>query len=206
MAYSGTEVKSGILITAAIVLLLVLTFIVGDFMTGTTKPYEVRFGYINGLQVDAPVYFSGHEVGKVDKIEIREGEELPVYLKISVRDTIQLREDTEAFIDTLGLMGEKFLELSHGSVDTPVLKPGALITGTDPIPMYLLIQKMNLLADRMDEMTVALNPLVERVDTMFAGHEEDIAKIITNFSMISSNLRDMTQDLKHRPWRLVRKG
>jgi hypothetical protein len=72
--------------------------------------------------------------------------------------------------------------------------------------MHQMIEKMNLLADRMDQMTVSLNPMVERLNTMMEGHQEELGKIVANFTETSANIRDMTHELKYHPWRLVRKG
>lgn len=204
--YSSSEIKSGALITFSLVLLFGLTFVVGRFMTGSTQSYKIRFGYISGLEEDAPVYYAGHEVGKVDRIEVLSGEARPILLTISMQSHIMPRQDSDAFVDTLGMMGEKFVEITAGSPELPAVLPASVIEGTDPIPMYLLIQKMNLLADRMDEMTTSLNPMVERIDDLLAGNKEEISKMIANFHETSANIRDMTHDLKYRPWRLVRKG
>ena len=206
MSYSQAEVKSGFLITVSFVVLFLMTFVVGRFVGGSTRTVQIRFGYISGLEKNAPVHFSGHEVGKVDKIEITRGQERSVLVTVRVSDKVDVREDSQCMVDTLGLLGEKFLEITSGTLESPVLKPDGVLIGTDPIPMYLLIRKMNLLADRMDEMTVSLNPLLKRMDGMLAGNEEEVSKMISNLNETSANLRDMTHDLKFHPWRLVRKG
>jgi phospholipid/cholesterol/gamma-HCH transport system substrate-binding protein len=206
MSYSSAEVKSGFLITLSLILLFALTFVVGRFTGGKTQTWQIQFGYVNGLEDNAPVYFAGHEVGKVDRIEVMSDAEKSILVTVRVSEKVHLREDSQSFIDTLGLMGEKFVELTPGSHGIAKLQPGSVIEGTDPIPMYLLIQKMNLLATRMDEMTSSLNPMMQRFDKILAGQEEDIAKMVANFHETSANLRDMTHDLKFRPWRLIRKG
>jgi phospholipid/cholesterol/gamma-HCH transport system substrate-binding protein len=206
MNYSSAEIKSGILITASLTLFLVLTFAVGKFTGGKSRTWQVRFGYVSGLEKNAPVYFAGHEVGKVDRIEVTNGEERPILVTVRIPEKIELREDSEVFIDTLGLMGEKFVELTPGTGNSPLLNSEPLLQGTDPVPMYLLVQKMNLLADRMDVMTASLNPVVEQLNGVLKGQEEEISKMIANFHEASANIRDMTHELKFRPWRLVRKG
>lgn len=206
MPYSSEEVKSGILISVSLIVLLMLTFVVGRFLGGNTRSWEIRFGYISGLEKNAPVHYSGHEVGKVDRIEVVRGQERSIVVIVRISDKVELREDSRAFVDTLGLLGEKFVELTAGTPQAPLLKPGTAMIGTDPIPMYLLIQKMNLLADRMEEMTRSLNPLLTRFDGLTKGKEEELAKIIANIHETTANLRDMTHDLKFRPWRLIRKG
>lgn len=231
MPYSSNEVKSGIFISVCVILLFVLTFIVGRMMSGETQTYQIRFGYINGLKKNAPVYFSGHEVGKVNAIHVTsEVSSRPILVTVQILKSIALRQDSRAFIDTLGLLGEKFVELSPGTPDAPALPADGILEGEDPIAMHVLIGKLNLLADRMDTLTVSLNPFMVRLDaltannkdrlqaivenldaslagvkTMTADNQEEIAKTIANLHEVSANLRDMTQDLKFRPWRLLRK-
>lgn len=207
MSYSNSEVKSGLLIVVSVVLLFILTMYVGNFMGGETRIYTAHFGYINGLQTEAPVYYAGFEVGKVERIEIFSAErERPVALTLRISSDIVLRQDSTAYIDTLGMMGEKFLEITPGTHAAARLNEGASIEGVDPIPMFTLITKMNLLADRMDELTENLNPIAAKIDGMLDGNQEAVARIIANFEQTSANVRDMTNDLKFRPWRLVRKN
>lgn len=228
MKYSAAEVKSGAFIVFAAVLLLIMTFVVGGYLGGDTKVWDVRFGYVGGLEEGSPVYYAGREVGKVDKIVVLAGKERPIVVTLRVSVDIILRDNTQVYIDTLGMMGEKIIELSPGSEDAPLLQEGATMEGTDPIPMHVMIRKMNLLADRMDEMTASLNPFiveiqqfmhediaplmesvdgaVNQVNGILSGNSENLALMIANFTQTSANLRDMTQDLKYRPWRLMRKN
>ena len=114
--------------------------------------------------------------------------------------------DKIAYIDTLGMMGEKFVEISLGSMDSPAMARGSVIEGVDPIPMHVLIRKMNLLADKVSKMTDRLNPLLKTVNDVVGGNKEEISKTVGNLNEVSANLRDMTADLKFHPWRLLRKG
>ena len=205
-SYSSSEIKSGFFILATIAILLALTFVVGGYFKGGTDEWKVRFGYLNGLEDNAPVYYAGHEVGKVEKIEILRGDPRPVLVTVKIKPEAYLRKDTVAYIDTLGMMGEKFLELSIGSPKAPALPVGSVVEGVDPIPMHVMIRKMNLLADEMSQMADRLNPLLNTTGSILKGHQEEISKSISNLHEITANLRDMTYDLKLRPWRLLRKS
>ena len=241
MKYSSAEVKSGILILFSIALLLVLTFLLGSVMTGSTKLRQIRYGYISGLEENAPVHFAGREVGKVEKIEIQSGQERPILVTIRIADSIILKKDSGAFVDSLGMMGEKIVELSPGSLSESESTSSDVLEGVDPIPMHLMIRKMNDLSDRMDDMTTALEPmlkdlgpmmqsvnvmfeedlkplmktvdrtftdtdeLIARFNQIVGSNTEGVAKIMTNLEQTSANLRDMTHDLKFRPWRVLRK-
>jgi len=161
---------------------------------------------LSGLSDSAPVYYAGREVGKVDSIQILRGQARPVLVTIKVSQDAFVRKDSVAYIDTLGMMGEKFIEISVGSKDAPPMEAGKVIEGVDPIPMHVLIRKMNLLADEVAKMTESLNPLLKTVNDVVGGNKEEISKTLGNFHEVSANLRDMTADLKLHPWRMVRKG
>lgn len=205
-AYSSSEIKSGFFVLVALVLLLVLTFVVGGYFKKGANEWKVRFGYLNGLSDSAPVYYAGREVGKVDSIQILRGEPRPVLVTVKVSQDAYVRKDSVAYIDTLGMMGEKFIEISVGSKDAPAMEVGQIIEGKDPIAMHVLIRKMNLLADEVAQMTDSLNPLLKTVNDVVGGNKEEISKSIANLHEVSANLRDMTADLKLHPWRLIRKG
>ncbi len=228
-AYTDAEVKSGIFITLSLVLLAGLIVIIGRLMAGDTHDYSVRFGYVNGLEMNAPVFYAGHEVGKVTSISVLENEDRPIQVQVSVARNVKLRDDSRAYIDTLGMMGEKFVELTPGSTASPERDSKNEIEGTDPIPMHRLVSKMDLLADRMDELTTSLNPMMTRLDELLAESKDDITGLIENLNGVSgnvqeltgsnelaetlenlnetsANLRDMTAELKAKPWKLLKSG
>jgi phospholipid/cholesterol/gamma-HCH transport system substrate-binding protein len=204
--YSSSEIKSGFFVLVTLVLLLVLTFVVGGYFKKGANEWKVQFGYLSGLSDSAPVYYAGREVGKVDSIQILRGEARPVLVTIKVSNDAYVRNDSVAYIDTLGMMGEKFIEISVGSKDAPAMEAGKVIEGVDPIAMHVLIRKMNLLADEVAQMTESLNPLLKTVNDVVGGNKEEISRSIGNLHEVSANLRDMTADLKLHPWRLIRKG
>ncbi len=205
-SYSSAEIKSGFFVLVAIVLLLVLTFVVGGYFKKGAIEWKVQFGYLSGLSDSAPVYYAGREVGKVDKIQILPGQARPVLVTIMVSKDAYVRNDSVAYIDTLGMMGEKFIEISVGTKDAPPMEAGKVIEGVDPIAMHVLIRKMNALADEVAQMTESLNPLLKTTNELVEGNKEEISKSIGNLHEVTANLRDMTADLKLHPWRLVRKG
>lgn len=205
-SYSSSEIKSGFFVLVTLVLLLVLTFVVGGYFKKGANEWKVQFGYLSGLSDSAPVYYAGREVGKVDGIQIRPGDPKPVLVTIKVSKDAYVRKDSVAYIDTLGMMGEKFIEISVGSKEAPAMEAGQVIQGVDPIAMHVLIRKMNLLADKVSTMTESLNPLLKTANDVVGGNKEEISKSIGNLHEVSANLRDMTADLKLHPWRLIRKG
>lgn len=231
MSYTKAEVKSGLFILFSIAALLVMTFVIGGLRGGEKTIWKFRFSYVGGLEKGSPVYFAGNEVGKVKSLSVENGEDRPIVVTAEIPSSIILRQDSRGYIDTLGMMGEKLLEISPGSKSNPKMEPGNILDGVDAIPMHEMITKLNALSDEMMKMTDSLDPMIvtlndllqknsktiqellthlngttKGLDTILNGNQEEISKIIANLNQTSANVRDMTEDLKHHPWRLVRKG
>ena len=199
MNFNRSEVKSGILVVTCFVLLTLLTFKVGDFQAvGRNREYKLQFNFISGLEKNAPVHFAGHSVGTVKSIEIRDREPA-VEVTISIDRKAPLRVDSQAFVDTLGLLGEKFIALMPGTAAAPRLEPGGILQGTDPMPVHQMIRQMTQLSENMI-------PVTEKMNHLLKGHEKDMEDILINLKAASENLKEMTEDIKLHPWKLLRKS
>lgn len=199
MDFTRSEVKSGVLVVVCFVLLTALTFKVSDFRAlRNTVDYKIHFNFISGLEKNAPVHYAGHSVGTVKGIEIQEGDPV-VTVTVTVDRDVPVRADSKAFVDTLGLLGEKFIALSPGDPAAPRLEAGGILRGEEPLPLHILIRQMN-------ELTSNLIPVTEKTNRLLQEHEEDIKGILTNMNATSANLKEMTSDIKKHPWKLLRKG
>lgn len=198
MTFTRQEVQSGVFVTICFVLLTVLTFKVSDFQSlSKTVEYQVNFDYIAGLEVNAPVHFAGHSVGIVKSVTIQETSPV-VKITIAVDKRIPIRKDSEVFVDTLGLLGEKFISVTPGSPESERLEEGGILDGQEPYPIHQMIRQMN-------ELTESLLPITKSANTLLVGHEKDLEGILTNLNETSANLKEMTADLKRHPWKLLRK-
>ncbi len=199
MDFTRSEVKSGILVVVCFVLLTILTFKIGDFRAmGKVAEYRLQFNFVSGLEKNAPVHFAGHSVGTVKSIVIQDADPT-VEVTILVDKKTPLRVDSQAFVDTLGLLGEKFVALTPGTHASPRLEPGGVLRGTEPMPVHQMIRQMTRLTEN-------LIPITEKTNHLLEGHEKDIEGILSNLNATSENLKDMTHELKLHPWKLLRKG
>lgn len=207
MQTNHNEVKSGLLIVTAAVGLVALLFGAGSYhFFSETYPVQIRFNYISGLEVSAPVHFAGHLVGKVTGIEILGKKNGQILVHAAISKQVVLRQDSQAYIDMMGFLGEKFLELTPGSHDTPVLAEGAILQGTEPLALNEIMQKGTAVAEELQKTTVALQGLISNLDDLIGENREQIKGIMMNADTASGNLRDMTLDLKYHPWKILRKG
>jgi phospholipid/cholesterol/gamma-HCH transport system substrate-binding protein len=160
--YSKEEVKVGAFVLAGTAALLFILFMMGAFRsTAGTYPVRILYNYISGLEKGAPVRFAGAEVGKVERVEVlNSSEKSNVAVIVSVREGVELRKDSTAYIDTLGLMGEKYVEITPGTEDSHVLGKNEALVGQDPVAINTLYQKGIEIADKVDKNLVLMESLL----------------------------------------------
>ena len=89
------------------------------------KHYDLYLAVENesvaGLNVNAPVKYSGVDVGQVRKIWLEPGNPQQVNLLFAIERGTPIKEDTVAVQKTQGLTGIAYIELSGGARDSPPL-------------------------------------------------------------------------------------
>jgi len=88
-----------------------------NLFTAKTR-YLVRLVSVSGLQVGSQVQLNGVNVGSVERIvlPVDMGENLlEVWISVDSRYEQRIRRDSVARIKTLGLLGDKYVELTSGS-------------------------------------------------------------------------------------------
>ena len=80
---------------------------------------------VAGLNLNAPVKFSGVDVGKVHEIHLDPANPERVRLIFAIERGTPIKEDTEAVLKTQGLTGIAYVELVGGSPDSPPLRPAS---------------------------------------------------------------------------------
>lgn len=77
---------------------------------------------VAGLNLNAPVKYSGVEVGKVRDIQLDPGNPERVNLLFAIERGTPIKEDTVAVLKTQGLTGIAYVELSGGALNAPPLR------------------------------------------------------------------------------------
>ena len=126
-----------------------------------------------GLQPGAVVQVAGRNVGQVEQVEFidpaaRGDSELAVAIWVGVSVSVreQIRRGSRARVRTLGLLGDRIIDIEPGSPDSAVLVPGDTL-GTAPAQSYdeLLAQA----ADAVQSLTDLSNELGGTLERVSAG-------------------------------------
>lgn len=129
----------GLLIIVALAILAYGIFRVGDLFDVFADRYTIvtLVTRADGLLEGAPVTLAGQRVGQVEEIEFlpidhrRENLSLRLSINQEVRDYI--RADSYARVRTQGLLGDRYVDITPGSPDRPMVQPMDTIPGIDPV-------------------------------------------------------------------------
>ncbi|KJG12931.1 toluene ABC transporter substrate-binding protein [Photobacterium iliopiscarium] len=129
------ELWVGVFMLAGISALLVLAFKVANVQSfGSTETYTLKahFDNIGGLKVRSPVKVGGVTVGEVTSITLDKQTYVPIVTLDVNKKFGYFPETSSASILTSGLLGEQYLGISPGFVDTDteMLHNGDLIEDT----------------------------------------------------------------------------
>ena len=134
---------------------------------------------VAGLNLNAPVKYSGVDVGKVRKIWLDPVNPERVLLMFAIEQGTPIKEDTVAVLKTQGLTGIAYVELSGGAVDAPPLR----VIGKNQYPV--IRTKPSLSARLENVLTTALAKLDSTSNSINALLSEE------NRAAFKSTLADM---------------
>ena len=194
------EAKTGLLVLICAVALLMLVFKVGNFKL-FQHGYTVKsqFHYTAGVKKHAPVRLSGVDVGEVRDIHLLYGEETLIELVLWMEDGVKLRADSKAYVTTLGLMGEKYIEIKAGTAAVGYAKPDDSIPSVDPVRLEELIELATKVA-------TDISKVANHVDEVVVENKPKLNRIFDNLEYTAENARDFTEDIKYHPWKVLMKG
>jgi phospholipid/cholesterol/gamma-HCH transport system substrate-binding protein len=124
--------RVGLLVLVALALGAATIFVLGDRQNLFVRKndYRLRFERVNGLAEGSMVQLDGVRVGTVGRIVLPRdtGEKmLEVEISVDARYEQRIRQDSQARIKTLGLLGDKYLELTSGTPQAEVIPEGGEI-------------------------------------------------------------------------------
>ena len=201
------EAKTGMIVLVCVVALAALILKVGNFKL-FQEGYTIksRLHFTAGVKKHAPVRLSGVDVGEVKDIRILYGDETMIELVLWMQEGVKVRLDSIAYVTTLGLMGEKYIEIKAGTAGSDYAKEGDLIRGVDPFRLEDLMDMATKVAGDIGKAAQDISHLSQRVDETVAGNRTKIDHIFENLEESSENIRDFTQDIKWHPWKIFLKG
>ena len=126
-----TTAKIGAFFVAVLLALGVLILKIEDVHFGKkarTNSADAHFKDVAGLDDKSAVRIAGVRVGKVDGISLRPDGTALAHLALD--PNVELHQGAIAQVRSLGMLGDKYVELSAGDPAAPRLPNGALLEGS----------------------------------------------------------------------------
>ncbi|MDX1811337.1 MAG: MlaD family protein [Gammaproteobacteria bacterium] len=168
------------------------------------KVYNTYVAYmyqsVSGLNTKAAVKYRGVDVGKVQSIELDKENPERVKLLLDIEQGTPIKEDSIAILNTQGLTGLGYIELSGGSKEAPLLKAHAGKTYPEIITGPSLFVRMDT---AISDMFVKFTTIVEEISGVSASvkqllnkeNQQSINQILGNVDHLTARLASQTDYL-----------
>jgi phospholipid/cholesterol/gamma-HCH transport system substrate-binding protein len=148
---TSKEMRVGAFVLAGLIIVGVVVFLIGDEKRAfeSKSAYHSSFSDVQGLRAGAPVRLGGVDIGTVQRVAHADDPTDPrlyVDLRIVRREATRIKQDSVAKISNRGLLGDKMIEITGGSLSSPPLAEGGSITGEEPADFTNLFSQVGSLA------------------------------------------------------------
>ena len=226
------ELKVGMFILVGIVILIFIIFSIGDInISRVGYPLKVTFSFAAGLGTSAPVRLAGVGVGRVDGIRVMYNErDKKTYAEVHtwIQEGTKIEKDANVTINTLGLLGEKYLEILPGTPGSSLVEKDGTMAGQDPAMMEKVTENLVKISDSVATITERLkkgegtigkllteDKIYNSLDSFLGGlsgfsetlnsKKGTIGRLFTE-DTIYKDLEAFVADIKAHPWKLLSRG
>jgi phospholipid/cholesterol/gamma-HCH transport system substrate-binding protein len=189
------ELKVGIFVFIGLIVLVIFILSIGGFKTWSSGyRINLNFNFVNGVKIGAPVRFAGVDVGDVKKIKLEfvpDQNRSNVCLVVWVRDVIKIPVDSSVWVNTLGLLGEKYVEIMPGKDYANFVKDNGSLEGVDPLPIQVLFSRIENILRNLDDGIIKIR-----------NKEGSLGKLIYD-DKVYNELEALVTDVRKNPWKLL---
>ena len=141
---------------------------------------------VSGLNINAPVKYSGVDVGTVHDIQLDPENPERVRLLFAIRRGTPIRVDTVAVLKTQGLTGIAYVELDGGSPGAPLLKA----SGAGEYPVIRTKPSLSArLENVLTDVLVKLDGTTTRIDAMLSDeNQQSLSATLRDIAAVSHTL------------------
>ena len=196
-------------VVGAFVLGGVLLFAVGLFLIGDRRllfepqfELNTEFGTVSGLQVGTIVRVAGLNAGEVLEIRIPSRPSELFLIRMRLREDLRplVRTDSVASIQTDGIVGSTFVQISRGTDEAPMVEPGLTIAGLDPIQFADLIQEgrdtFRTVTQEILELRADISEAIEPLAGTARAAGELVVEVSNDVRTMTTRATDVAEDVR----------
>jgi len=160
--------RLGIFIFLGTILLVLAIFLLGSKEKLFTSTIEIKayFDQIEGLKSGAPVRLSGYDIGSVSSVSFANNASAKVEVKMRIVNDLKhlIKFDSEASIETEGLVGKKIVAITPGSSDAAEVMNGGVIKSKTPMNIAKIIEETESVMGYMKDLTKDFSEIFAKVN------------------------------------------
>ena len=206
----GQKVRLGIFVGTGVAVLAVAVFVLaGRALTEERDDYLIRFSGKNasfsGLSVGSDVTYSGIRIGRVERLAVASDDVSVIEVGITVTKGTPIASDSKASLGSKGITGMKYIDVSRGSADVALRKPGDTIPAGESLIDELSVKAMSI-GDKLDALLVNLKAMtgadsqatvqkiLEETSGLLTDNRKNIAAIISNAKTVTDDAVVVTRN------------
>lgn len=210
---SRKQLMLGIFVTIAVLMIIGLVYYMGSkkqWFGNNIKVYTYFYN-VSGLQPGNNVRFSGINVGTVSGIKLASDSAVLAEMIINEEASMFIKIDSKAMIESDGLMGNKVITITSGSLNARHIEASDTLVSQSPSSIDEVIASFKTTSDNANELTKNLREISEQIqqsqgilgklvaDTVLANM---IASTVGSFEQTSENTRIITSQVAETARRL----
>lgn len=162
-------VKVGLLVVVALVLGALGILLIGEEsnLFSDKNEYVIFFPTVSGLNEGNPVQLSGVVVGTVSQVTLPTDpavDQIRIEIEVDERYAQRIREDSKARIKTLGLLGDKYVDLVAGSERAALIEPGGVIPTAPATNVDEILSSGEDVMDNVVQISSSLKTILLRME------------------------------------------
>jgi phospholipid/cholesterol/gamma-HCH transport system substrate-binding protein len=164
------QIRIGGFILIGLGVFLAIIYLLGAQARYFERKHELiaEFTEVGGLLEGATVRLAGVQIGRVTRVQLppQPGGKVRVTVTIGRRFIDRIRRNSEARIVTQGLLGDKLMEITVGSADSPPVKAGDVLATREPFELAQMFAAGADTLAQVNQLATTLRKTVDRVDRM----------------------------------------
>jgi phospholipid/cholesterol/gamma-HCH transport system substrate-binding protein len=165
------QLRVGILVIVSLSVFALGVFFISGQIGFLSRRYTLKayFSTAAGLRDGAQVRLAGIEVGNVERLLISPYPEpnraVEVVMRVSRAYQNQIRSDSVAVLETAGLLGESYVEISRGSPGQNVVPNGGEVKTSEEADIKRVVQNANDVISNLRVLSSKLNDITNQIQT-----------------------------------------
>jgi phospholipid/cholesterol/gamma-HCH transport system substrate-binding protein len=202
------KARLGMFVAGGLLLFVLAIFYLGRQKHLFNPVFKITstFRNVSGLQIGNNIRFSGINVGTVDNINIINDTLVKVDMIIDKDVQSFIKTNSFVSIGSEGLIGDRIINISQGSSESPSVKEGTALVSVEPVETDAIMESVETTAENASFLTAQLAEILYNInngkgtlgrliqDTSIA---ENIDVTIENLKKSSKGLNENMEAAKH---------